>query len=109
MQSEIKPVFFLGTSRTDLRAFPAEVRSAIGSDLWLVQSGLMPQNWKPMTTVGAGCYEIRVSLGGAWRVIYVAKFTAGIYVLHAFQKKTPKTAQSDLDLATKRYNAIPKE
>ena len=109
MQRALKVVRFLGTSRDDLRAFPVEVRKAVGLDLMRVQAGLMPLNWKVMRTVGKGCYEIRVSIGGAWRVIYVAKFEAAIYVLHAFQKTTPRTSHADITLATDRYNTIPKE
>jgi len=43
---------------------------------------------------------------GAFRVMYVARFTHAVYVLHAFQKKTQKTAKYDLDLAAKRYKMI---
>jgi len=43
---------------------------------------------------------------GEWRVIYVAKVRDAIYVLHAFQKKTQKTSQRDIDLARKRYKQI---
>jgi len=56
--------------------------------------------------VGKGAYEIRVHLNGAWRVIYVAKFASAIYVLHAFEKKTQKTSQSDMELAKRRYKLI---
>lgn len=45
----------------------------------------MPRDWKPMSQVGSGVFEIRVRVGGAFRLIYVAKFTEGIYVLHVFQ------------------------
>lgn len=68
-----------------------------------VQYGLAPADFKPMPGVGAGAYEIRIRLGGAWRMIYVAKLADAIYVLHAFQKKTRKTAKSDIDLAARRY------
>ncbi len=37
---------------------------------------------------------------------YVAKFDEAVYVLHAFQKKTQKTAKLDLDLARNRYQAL---
>jgi phage-related protein len=43
---------------------------------------------------------------GAFRVMYVAKFSESVYVLHAFQKKTQKTAQKDLDLAKTRYQEL---
>jgi len=39
-------------------------------------------------------------------VIYIATFEEAVYVLHAFQKKTRKTAKSDIDLATKRFKQL---
>jgi Phage-related protein len=41
-----------------------------------------------MSSVGPGVIEIRVRAGGAFRLMYVAKFTETIYVLHVFQKKS---------------------
>jgi phage-related protein len=101
-----KPIFFIGSSRDDLRGFPAEVRKALGDELLRVQNGLRPIDFKPMKDVGRGAYEIRVRLNGAWRVIYVAKFADAIYVLHAFEKKSQKTGQNDLELAKRRYKLI---
>jgi len=70
----------------------------------MIQVGRDPDDWKPMSSVGPGACEIRVrDRSGAYRVIYVAKFTDAVYVLHAFQKKTQKTARADLDLAMQRY------
>jgi phage-related protein len=103
---ETKPILFIGSSRDDLREFPAEVRKALGEELLRVQNGLMPVDFKPLKDVGKGAYEIRVHLNGAWRVIYVAKFASAIYVLHAFEKKTQKTSQSDMELAKRRYKLI---
>ena len=37
---------------------------------------------------------------GAWRAIYVAKFTDAVHVLHESQKNTQKTSKGDIDLAT---------
>ena len=103
MKSDMKPLLFLGSSQDDLREFPSSVRHALGVELLRVQFGGMPTDFKPMPTVGSGAYEIRVQMDGAWRVIYVAKFATAIYVLHAFQKKTQKISQHDLDLAIVRY------
>lgn len=99
---ETKPIFFIGSSRDDLREFPVEVRKAVGGELLRVQNGLMPVDFKPLKGVGKGAYEIRVQLHGAWRVIYVARFADAVYVLHAFEKKTRKTSQNDLELAKRR-------
>lgn len=103
----MKPLVFLGSSQKDLREMPAAVRVALGLELMNVQLGGDPGDFKPMPAVGAGAYEIRYrDATGAFRVIYVAKFADAVYVLHAFQKKTQKTAQYDLDLAAKRYKMI---
>jgi len=102
----MKPLSFVGSSLDDLRAFPAVVRHAIGVELMRVQFGGVPTNFKSLKEIGSGAYEVRVHLDGAWRVIYAAKFEKAIYVLHAFQKKTQRTAQSDIELAARRYKLI---
>lgn len=79
----------------------------MGMELMRVQFGGEPADFKPMPTVGSGAYEVRVrDASGAYRTIYVAKFAEAIYVLHAFQKKTQKTAKGDLELAVRRYKLI---
>ena len=105
----MKRVKWLGTSLNAVREFPADARALMGQELRLVQAGEMPSDFKPMLTIGAGVYEIRVKVLGEWRVLYVAKFAPAIYVLHAFVKKTPKTSQPDLDTAKSRYAALLKE
>jgi phage-related protein len=60
-----------------------------------------------MPTIGAGVREIRIrDADGAYRVIYVATFADAIHVLHAFQKRSQKTAQRDLDLAMTRLRQL---
>ena len=87
-----------------MSAFPVSARVQAGHELFMLQTGREPSDWKPMSGVGAGAREIRVrDEAGAFRVIYVAKFVDAIYVLHAFQKKVQKTAQSDINLAERRY------
>jgi len=104
-----KPLHFMGSSLRDLRAFPDEVKRDAGFNLDAVQRGLEPEDWKPLKTVGAGVNEIRVKdATGAYRVIYLATRPEAVYVLHCFQKKTEKTSQQDIELARKRFKAIPK-
>ena len=67
---------------------------------------MMPTDFKPMPTVGAGVYEIRVHVLGEWRVMYVARFEQSVYVVHAFQKKTQRTRKEDLELAARRYRDL---
>lgn len=106
----MKNLQFRGSSLNDLRDFPITARREAGYQLDKVQSGEVPDDWKPMATVGKGVQEIRVrDVSGAFRVIYVARFADTVYVLHCFQKKTQKTSKADLDLAAKRYNDLVKE
>jgi phage-related protein len=100
----MRPVRFVGTAKDDLSAFPGAARTRAGYELFMVQLGREPDDWKPMPTVGPGASEIRVrDQSGAFRVIYVARFRQAIYVLHAFQKKSQKTLRRDIDLAKARY------
>jgi phage-related protein len=101
-----KRVFWLGSSRADLRAFPSLARRVAGFQLRRVQQGLEPNDWKPLATVGPGVREIRVRTGLEHRVFYVAAFAEGVYVLHAFEKRTRTTTKRDLDLARSRYRAL---
>jgi phage-related protein len=102
----MKPLRFVGSSLDDLRSFPAEARRQAGFELYAVQRGLEPSDWKPMKTVGSGVREIRIRVLGEWRVLYVAKFAGTVYVLHAFQKKTQKTRRNDIEIARQRYKQV---
>ena len=104
-----KPIIWIGDSRKAIREFPAVPRQRAGRELARVQEGLEPTDRKPMALIGLGVFEIRVQLEGAFRVIYVAKFSEAMYVLHAFQKKAQKTPKADIELARKRYRAMLKE
>ena len=102
----MKSLNFVGSSLDDLRNFPDEARRAAGFELYSVQCGLEPSDWKPMPTIGRGVKEIRIHVLGEWRIIYVAKLKNAVYVLHSFQKKTRKTSQHDIELARRRYKQI---
>jgi len=98
-----KPVVWLGSSLDDLRAFPEEARRSAGHEIHLVQMGLEPSDWKPMSTVGPGIMELRIHSQLEHRVFYIAKFAEAVIVIHAFQKKARKTAKRDIDLAKQRF------
>ena len=102
----MKSIYFLGTSRDDLKNFPEKARREAGTELYIVQNGKMPADFKPMFAVGAGVYEIRIHSQGEWRVFYVTRFADAVYVLHAFQKKSQKTRKEDIDIAVRRYKQI---
>lgn len=104
MNVDLKPITWLGTTLEGIRAQRLAIRSELGQQLLRVQMGLMPNNYKPMTTVGVGAYEIRVQdSDGISRPVYVAKFRDTVYVLHVFTKKSQRTSKADIDLAKRRY------
>jgi len=105
----VKQVVWLGDSLRRVRDFAPEARHEAGVQLGLVQVGEEPSDWKPMPSVGLGVNEIRVRIGSAFRVIYMAKFMEAVYVLHAFQKKSRKTARTDIELARRRFRELIQE
>ncbi|MDA8093511.1 MAG: type II toxin-antitoxin system RelE/ParE family toxin [Betaproteobacteria bacterium] len=102
-----KEIRWVGSSYDDLLNFPHEPRREAGFQLGKVQAGLDPDDWKPFDEVGAGAREIRIKeTSGIYRVMYVAKFSEAIYVLHCFQKKTQATSKHDKDIAAARYRSV---
>ena len=104
--ANLKRITWLGTSREDVKAFPDKIRKIVGSKLMTVQLGNNPTDSKPMSSIGQGVTEIRIQYEGQYRVIYIAKFSEAIYVLHAFRKKTQRTSIQDMALAKNRLKQI---
>lgn len=98
----MRDVVWLGDTRKVARGLPTPVKQALGVQLMMVQSDLAPMDWKPLKAVGPGVREIRVSVGGAYRLIYTARYKGAVYVLHIFEKKRQKTSKADIDLARQR-------
>ena len=97
-----KPILWVGSSLSDLRAFPDDVRRFAGFELRRVQQGLQPTDWKPMASVGTGVEEIRIHTGREHRVLYIARFEEGVYVLHAFEKRSRKTPAKEIEVGRTR-------
>jgi len=103
----LRSVTFHGGSLSRVRSFPTDARRDAGHALFQIQRGLDPSDWKPMPTVGSGVHEIRVRDGsGAYRVIYIATLADSVHVLHAFQKKSQRTARHDIEIATLRLRQL---
>lgn len=92
-----------------VRTFPEEIRAKIGYLLHLLQKGediQMPQS-RPMSRIASGTFELRVKdREGIYRLFYLKKMDDGIYVIHAFQKKTEKTPDQEIRLARKRLKEL---
>jgi phage-related protein len=101
----VKPAVFVGSSRKDLQAFPAAVRSEIGQSLFEAQLGGYPRNAKRLKGF-TGVLEIRDNFDGdTYRAVYTVRFEGVLYVLHAFQKKSTSgiaTPQRHIDLVRQR-------
>jgi phage-related protein len=103
----MKEVRWHGSSRSDVEAFPNDARREAGYQLFQVQIGENPSDWKPMPSIGPGVREIRIrQASGAYRIIYLTTIGDVIHVLHAFQKKTQATTKRDIDLAKARLRQI---
>lgn len=99
----MKLIQFLGNSLNDIKSFPDAARQRAGFELWLVQKGKDPSDWKMMKAVGEGVREIRIQdQTGAYRMMYTANIGDRILVLHAFTKTSRKTARSDIEIASRR-------
>jgi phage-related protein len=101
-----KPLVWVGATLDRLRGLPAVARREAGYQLYRVQSGLAPGDWKPMRSVGPGVIEIRIHAGGEYRVFYVARFAEAVYVLHAFEKRTRQTRQADIELSRRNLAVV---
>jgi phage-related protein len=104
-----KPLHWMGSSKRDLLEFPETVIDNIGYALGAVQFGGHPPSAKPWKGLGPGVSEIvEDDAAGTFRAVYTVRFRKAIYVLHAFQKKSPsgiRTARRDVELIGERLKA----
>jgi phage-related protein len=101
-----RPLLWVGSSKADLLRFPEAVKDNIGTALSVAQFGGKHPSAKPWKGEGPGVFEtVDDFMGNTYRAVYTVRFANPSYVLHAFQKKSPrgiKTAQRDVELAGKR-------
>ena len=101
-----KPLYWIGSALKDLARFPSEVQRTVGFALSAAQYGGKHPSAKPWKGEGPGILEVVKDYDGdTYRAIYTVRFTDAVYVLHAFQKKSPHgiaTRQSDFALIRER-------
>jgi phage-related protein len=104
-----KPLHWVGSSKKDLLGFPEAVVDDIGYALGVVQFGGHPPSAKAWKGLGPGVLEIvENDASGTYRAVYSVRFRRAVYVLHAFQKKSPsgiRTALADVRLVGERLGA----
>ena len=101
-----KPLDWVGSAKKDFVDFPEPVKDEMGNVLGLAQFGGKHPKAKPWKGEGAGVFEVVDDHDGdTFRAVYTVRFKEVVYVLHAFQKKSPKgikTAKTDVDLVSTR-------
>lgn len=117
MDNDPQQVIWIASSREALRAFPEQVKDAVGYALYRAQIAGKDEAARALRGFGgAGVVEvIKDFAGDTYRAVYTVKFAGIVYVLHCFQKKSKRGAetprrdlgliQSRLRLATRDYEA----
>lgn len=104
-----KAVFWVGSAKRDLLEFPEPVMSKIGTALSVAQFDGKHPATKPWHGSGPGIMEVVADHDrSTYRAVYTIRFEQAVYVLHCFQKKSPRgisTARPDIDLINRRLKA----
>ena len=96
-----------GDSRGVLSAFPEGVKQNLGFELWQLQQGARPRDYKPLPSIGMGVFELRDQDERAWyRVVFLSRINDVIYVLHCFEKKSREMPRKDFEKAKQRLKAV---
>ena len=108
-----KRLEWIGSSKKDLEALPAEVVHVFGYALYLAQIGQKHEQAKPLRGFGsAGVLEVVEDWrGNAYRAVYTVRYTVRVFVLHVFQKKSKSgiaTPKPDLELIRNRLKVAAK-
>src|SRR6266545_955306 len=103
----LKPLYWVGSSKRDLRSLPGPVEDLFGYALYLAQDGKKHEQAKPLKGFGsAGVLEVTEDWNrGTYRAVYTVRFEAAVFVLHVFQKKSRHgmaTLKADVDLIRER-------
>ena len=97
---------WVGTSRKDFGLFPTQVQAEMGYALYVAQRGGRFSRTKMLHGLGSGVVEVLTAhRGDEFRTIYSVRFASGVYVLHAFQKKSKSgisTPKAEMDLVRRR-------
>ena len=106
LAADEKPLHWVGSSKRDFLDFPNAAKDDMGNALGIAQFGGTAPTAKPWKGRGPGVLEIVESHeGNAYRAVYTVRFPDVVYVLHAFQNKSPsgiRTAKTDVELVARR-------
>lgn len=96
-----------GNSKEVLSAFPAEVKQNLGFALRQLQEGQEPADFRPLSSVDRGVFELRDQDASGWyRVVYLSRTNDVIHVLHAFSKKSRPIPKNDVQTARQNLKQV---
>ncbi len=103
----LRPLYWVGSSKRDLRSLPDLVQDVFGYAIYLAQAGKKREQVKPLRGFGsAGVLEVVEDWDrSTYRAVYTVKFRGVVFVLHVFQKKSTSgvaTPKADIDLIRDR-------
>jgi phage-related protein len=100
-------VMWEGDSKEVLHSFPPAARQNLGFELWRLQQGERPNDYKPLPSIATGVFELRDQDERAWyRIIYLSRINDVIYVLHCFEKKSREIPRRDFEKAKQRLKWV---
>jgi len=108
MKTQLKDLYWVGSSKKELGTLPDEVVDMFGYALHLAQSGLKHDHAKPLKGFGGVLEVVEDFKRDTYRAVYTVKFKDAVYVLHCFQKKSKqgiKTPKPNLDMIRERLKA----
>jgi len=96
-----------GDSREVLQSFPDGVKQNFGFQLWRLQQGERPKDYRPLQSVGAGVFELREQDQEGWyRVVYLSRIESVIHVLRCFEKKSREMPRREFEMAKRRLKLV---
>lgn len=108
---QLRPLIWVGASKKEFLRFPEHAVDDFGHRLWLVQIGEAPPDEKPLTRgglQGLGIRQLRFDFDrDTYRVVYTVNLATGVYVLHAFKKKSKfgvATPLHEIEVVRQRYH-----
>src|SRR5713226_6978899 len=110
MTRQTRSVSWVRAALKEFETFPEGARSICLAALTIAAEGGKADIAKPMQGIGSGVFEIAQPFrGDAFRVVYAVQLAEEIWVMHAFQKKSPrgiKTPQREIDLIRDRLKRL---
>ena len=106
-KSRYAAIVWEGDSRDVLSGFPEGVRQNLGFELWQLQLGERPSDYRPLPSIGPGVFELRDQDERSWyRAIYLSRVNNVIHVLHCFEKKSRAMPRRDFEKAKQRLKTV---